>query len=89
VQLSFVGQKIRFTYQAGPSLGTVAIKLDGVDFSLEQSATDSVISAWESPVLVLSSHLVTITHISGGSINIDSIAVLDLSTPTPTLTATP
>jgi len=89
VQLSFVGQKIRFTYQAGPSLGTIAIKLDGVDFSLEQAAPDTVIGGWESPVLVLSSHLVTITHISGGSINIDSIAVLDLSTPTPTLTATP
>jgi len=89
VQLSFVGQKIRFTYQAGPSLGTIAIKLDGVDFALDQSATDTVTSAWESPVLVLSSHLVTITHISGGSVNIDSIAVLDLSTPTPTLTPTP
>lgn len=89
VQLSFVGQKIRFTYQAGPSLGTIAIKLDGADFALEQSATDTVTSTWESPVLVLSSHLVTITHISGGSINIDSIVVLDLSTPTPTLTSTP
>jgi hypothetical protein len=89
VQLSFVGQKIRFTYQAGPSLGAIAIKLDGADFSLEQSATNTVTSTWESPVLVLSSHLVTITHISGGSVNIDSIVVLDLSTPTPTLTPTP
>ena len=89
VQLSFVGQKIRFMHQAGPSLGTIAIKLDGVDFALDESATDTVIIVWESPVLVLSSHLITITHISGGSINIDAIAVLDLSTPTPTLTATP
>jgi hypothetical protein len=89
VQLSFVGQKIRFTYQAGPSLGTVAIKLDGVDFSQDQAAADTLIGGWESPVLVLSSHSITITHISGGSINIDAIAVLDISTPTPTSTATP
>ena len=85
VQLSFVGQKIRFAYQAGPSLGTIAIKLDGVDFALDQSSTDTVISEWESPILVLSSHTVTITHVSGGSINIDAIEVIDLSTPTPTV----
>jgi hypothetical protein len=84
VQLSFVGQKIRFEYQAGPSLGAIAIRLDSVDFSLDQSASETEINGWESPVLVLSSHVVTITHISGGSINIDSIEVIDLSTPTPT-----
>ena len=70
VQLSFVGQKIRIVYQVGPSLGTIAIKLDGVDFILEQFAPATLRSEWESPVLVLSSHTITITHISGGSINL-------------------
>ncbi|MEP6894399.1 MAG: hypothetical protein ABI986_02205 [Chloroflexota bacterium] len=88
VQLSFVGQQIRFTFQAGPSLGVVAIKLDGVDFALDQSSPNSVTSVWESPLLVLSSHSITITHISGGSVNIDAIAVLDASTPTATATRT-
>jgi len=88
VQLSFVGQKIRMVYQAGPSLGTIAIKLDGVDFTLDQFAPATLRSEWESPVLVLSSHTLTITHISGGSINLDTIAVLDVSTPTPTSTPT-
>ena len=88
VQLSFVGQKIRFTFQAGPSLGTIAIKVDGVDFALDQSSTNTVSSVWESPLLVLSSHSITITHISGGSVNIDAIAVLDASTSTLTATAT-
>lgn len=88
VQLSFVGQKIHIAYQAGPSLGAIAVKIDSVDFALDQSATTTAISVWESPVLVLSSHTVTITHISGGSINLDSIAVLDISTPTPTATPT-
>jgi hypothetical protein len=84
VQLSFVGQKIRIAYQAGLSLGTIAIKLDSADFTLDQSDTETIMSEWESPVLVLSSHTITITHISGGSINIDSIEVFGLSTPTPT-----
>ena len=88
VQLSFVGQKIRFSYQAGPSLGQIAIKLDSAQFALDEAAATTVINIWESPVLVLSSHTITITHISGGSVNIDSITVLDLSTPTPTLTPT-
>jgi hypothetical protein len=86
VQLSFVGQKIRIAYQAGPSLGTIAIKLDSVDFTLDQSDSETGVGEWESPVLVLSSHSITITHISGGSINLDSITVLDIGTPTPTLT---
>ena len=85
VQLSFVGQKILFAYQAGPSLGSVAIKLDGVDFSFDQFAPETLASEWESPILSLSSHSVTITHIAGGSINLDSIAVIDLATPTPTI----
>ena len=83
VQLSFVGQKIRLAYQAGPSLGAIALKLDGVDYALDQSSAETAINEWESPVLVLSSHSVIITHVSGGSINIDSISVIDLATPTP------
>jgi len=88
VQLSFVGQKIRLAYQAGPSLGTIAIKLDSVDFTIDQSDSETLVGEWESPVLVLSSHSITITHISGGSINLDSLTVLDISTPTPTSTST-
>jgi len=83
VQFSFVGQQIQFTYQVGPDLGAIAIKMDGVDFALDQSAPDVEITDWQSPVLVLSSHAVTITHISGASINVDSISVVDLSTETP------
>ncbi len=89
VQLSFVGQKIRIVYQAGPSLGSIAIKLDNLDFTLDQFSESTLISEWESPILVLSSHSVTITHVSGGSINLDAIAVVDLAIPTPTLTDIP
>ena len=89
VQLSFVGQKVQIAYQAAPSLGTIAIRLDSVDFTVDQSSSEISIETWESPVLTLSSHTITITHISGGSINLDEVAVIDISTPTPTLTPTP
>jgi hypothetical protein len=89
VQLSFVGQKVQIAYQAAPSLGTIAIRLDSVDFTVDQSSSEISIEIWESPVLTLSSHTITITHISGGSINLDEVAVIDISTPTPTLTPTP
>lgn len=89
VQFTFYGQKIRITYQAGPSLGTVAIRLDSSDYTLDQSATETRSGEWESPVLTLTNHTITITHISGGSINIDSLVVVDISTPTVTLTPTP
>lgn len=91
VTLVFTGQKIRLVYQAGPSLGQVAIRLDNQDFVLDQSAQVTSLGEWESPVLTLASHAITVTHISGGSTNIDSFEVIDLGTqtPTPTSSATP
>lgn len=89
VQFVFYGEKIRVVYQAGPSLGVVAIKLDTSEYVLDQSAAETRLSEWESPVQPLANHTITITHISGGSVNIDSLVVVDLSTPTPTATPTP
>ena len=89
VQLVFYGQKLQLTYQAGPSLGMVAIKLDSADAALDQSAVDTRHSEWESPLLSLANHTITITHISGGSINIDSVVIVDISTATPSATPTP
>jgi hypothetical protein len=89
LQLIFYGQKLQLAYQAGPSLGTVSIRLDSTDFVLDQSSPETRFSQWESPVLTVANHTVTITHISGGSVNIDSLAIIDLSTPTPTATPTP
>jgi len=89
VQLVFYGQKLQLTYQAGPSLGMVAIKLDSTDSVLDQSAVETRHGEWESPVLSLANHTITITHISGGSINIDSVVIVDISTATPSPTRTP
>ena len=89
VQLIFFGQKIQLAYQGGPSLGTIAIRLDSADFVLDQAATDTGPSQWESPALAMANHTITITHISGGSVNIDSFVITDLSTATPAATLTP
>lgn len=88
VQFGFYGQKLQLVYQSGPSLGTVAIKLDATDAVLDQSSSETSSSVWESAVLPLANHTITITHISGGSINIDSAVVIDINTPTPTATLT-
>ena len=89
VQIIFFGQKMQLAYQAGPGLGTITIRLDSTDFVLEQFSTETQSGVWESPVFTLANHTVTITHISGGSVNLDSLSVVDLSTPMPTATATP
>jgi hypothetical protein len=88
VQLIFFGQKIEMAYQAGPSLGSVAIRLDSSEFVLDQSAPETGPGQWESPAIALANHTITITHISGGSVNVDSFVIEDLSTATPTITPT-
>ncbi len=87
--LSFVGQKIIISYQAGPSLGEILITIDDLEYpavSQSNGTTQSV--SWPSPVLPLGPHEIIIEHLSGGSVNIDSITIPDLSTATPT-TPTP
>ena len=83
----FIGEQIRIFYQEGPGLGITRISLDGLDFDLNQSAGTTSITEWVSPLLVNGTHSVTIAHLSGGSINIDSFIVPDpILTPTPTAT---
>ena len=81
---TFVGQQVIVTYQAGPSLGRISINLDGLIVELDQSNTATQLVNWTSPILVKGTHTITITHLSGGSINLDSITIPDISTPTPT-----
>lgn len=86
LELVFFGQKIRLVYQAGPGLGQIAIKLDEFDFVLDQASSEASQGIWDSPVLPLANHTLTITHISGGAINIDSLVVIDIATATPSTT---
>jgi hypothetical protein len=89
VSYTFTGQQVILSFQAGPSLGTISITLDGLAFEVDQSSSDTELVDWRSAILVRGTHEIEITHLSGGSVNIDSITIPDVSTPTPIPTETP
>jgi hypothetical protein len=89
VTFTFTGNEIHLFYQAGPSLGTVAITIDGAGpppFSQAQDQTQ--IKEWVYELDSGGTHSIVIQHFSGGSINLDSLRVPG-ATPTPTRTFTP
>jgi len=83
---TFVGQQVIVTFQSGPSLGSILLNLDGLEFEVSQSGPETELVDWRSPVLVLGTHEIVIEHLSGGSVNLDSITIPDLRTATPTPT---
>lgn len=89
VTFTFTGNEIHLFYQAGPSLGSLAVTIDGTGpppFSQAQAETQ--IKEWVYELDSGGTHSIVIQHFSGGSINIDSIRVPG-PTPTPSRTATP
>lgn len=80
---TFVGQQVIVAFQAGPSLGTILIDLDGIEFEVSQASAQTQLVEWRSPVLVMGTHELIVEHLSGGSVNLDSITIPDLRTPTP------
>ena len=88
VSFTFVGEQVIVSYQSGPSLGAVSITLDGLQFNVDQSSGATALVNWQSAVLIRGTHTIVIKHVSGGSVNLDSITIPDISTPTPTPTVT-
>lgn len=89
VTFSFTGNEIHVFYQAGPSLGEIAITIDGLGSSPISQAQDTTqIKEWISGTLTQSTHEIVIAHHDGGSVNIDALYV-PAPTPTPTRTPTP
>ncbi len=84
VEFTFVGRQVIVSYQAGPSLGRVAITLDGLTFEVDQANSTTRIVDWVSNILVRGTHTLVIEHLSGGSVNLDSITIPDVATPSPT-----
>jgi len=86
VTFRFIGQDVRILYQSGASLGVARIMLDTTQTLLNQSATSNelVLTAATS-----GTHTVTITHLSGGAVNLDSVIIPSAGTPTATATPTP
>jgi hypothetical protein len=84
IQFSFTSQEIHVFYQAGPSLGSMTITIDGLGGpAISQAQALTQIKEWSSGLLTAGTHSILITHSGGGSINIDSLVV-----PVPTVTPT-
>ena len=88
VSFTFVGEQVIVSFQSGPSLGTIEINLDGLLFDVDQSSSNTELVNWASSILIRGTHTLVISHLSGGSVNLDSITIPDISTPTPTSTPT-
>ena len=94
VTFTFTGQEIHLFYQAGPSLGSITITIDGLGGpAISQAQSQTQIREWTPDnLLTAGTHSIVITHSGGGSINIDSLVVpgpTATPTPTPTQTRTP
>lgn len=84
VSYTFTGQQVIISFESGPSLGRISITLDGLTFEVDQASNTTELVDWRSAILVRGTHTVEIRHLSGGSVNLDSITIPDVSTPTPT-----
>lgn len=91
ITFSFIGDQLRIVFQSGTGLGVMAVAIDGVAITppLNQSAAPPGSSEWVIPGLTNATHLVVLTHSSGGSINIDQVIVPNVATTaSPTVTST-
>lgn len=91
ISFRFIGRELRVFYLGGVSLGEVTIAIDGRSATVDQSDLSNG-NEWISDLLTNNTHTVVITHLSGGSVNLDSIiipAVDATATPTATPTRTP
>jgi hypothetical protein len=81
----FIGTQLRLIYQGGSTLGQLRITIDNtVSETLDQSSENE----WVSDILSNTTHTVLITHVGGGSVNLDEIVIPAVATPTPTPTRT-
>ena len=88
ITFRFIGRDLRLLYQGGSTLGQIRITIDSVSENLDQSSG----SEWVSDSFTNGTHTVLITHVGGGSVNLDQVIIPEpLGTPTvtPTPTRTP
>lgn len=89
VVFRFIGTEIHVFFQAGQSLGGISLLLDTTNYTIDQS-NGSGRYEWVLPSVVNGTHTVTITHQSGGSVNLNYIIIPSPPiTPTVTITNTP
>ncbi len=89
VSFQFIGQELRVFFQAGPSLGVIRLNLDGTNYDMNETNSSTQTYEWVLPSVTNGTHTVTITHLSGGSVNLDEIIIPEVPvTPTKTATST-
>jgi len=88
VTFRFIGEQVRLFYQSGASLGVMLITVDGSkQYQLNQAGSSN---EWVSEKYASGTHIVTLAHFRGGSINLDYIIVPDIVvTATPSVTPSP
>ena len=85
VAFAFIGRELRLIYQGGSTLGQMRITIDNVNKTLDQSSG----TEWVSDQFANGTHSVLLTHLSGGSVNLDRVIIPEpANTPTPTRTPT-
>lgn len=85
VSFYFIGRQLRLFYQGGSTLGQMRITIDTTSYTLDQSSDNE----WVSDLFANGTHSVLITHIGGGSVNLDRVIIPEIpNTKTPTATAT-
>lgn len=72
----FIGQELRVFFQAAPSLGTIRLNMDNAtNYDMNEANSSTQIYEWVLPSVTNGTHTVTITHLSGGSVNLDYIII--------------
>lgn len=86
ITFRFIGDQLRIFCQSGSGLGLMTIEIDGEvhPAQFNQTVSDELAITG----LTNATHSVTLTHFTGGSINLDQIIIPDITLPTATSTAT-
>jgi hypothetical protein len=87
IDFKFDGDELRVFFQTGPGLGTSRLTLDNNTYVMNEASSSTQLFEWVLPAGTNGTHKVTITHDSGGAVNLDAIIVPAVpATPTPTAT---
>lgn len=84
ISFRFIGRELRLFYQGGSTLGRLTIMIDNETETLDQSDG----TEWVSETYSNGTHTVLITHIGGGSVNLDYVIIPEVPA-TATRTPTP
>jgi hypothetical protein len=90
ITFRFIGQELRLFFQAGPSLGSIRLKLDETNYDMNEFNATTQTYEWVLPSVTNGTHTVSISHLNGGSVNVDYIIIPEVPvTPTKTPTTRP